>query len=234
VARELGRVQERCTRVIAEKSAELERLQAHLLRQRAASLSKDSRIAFLSQDLADLKTAVPDYENVERLRSRLAQITARLSDLEAQNSRLQLQLAQARRPDVASSSATLEPAPMSAAPPEPAPIALHLKSRTVLCVGGRNGSIASYRALIEKVGAHFRHHDGGLEDSPSALDASLAAADLVICQTGCISHNAYWRVKDFCKRTGKRCVFVENPSSASLARGLAQEAVSCLSGDFDI
>lgn len=34
-------------------------------------------------------------------------------------------------------------------------------------------------------------------------------ADLVVYQTGCISHNAYWRVKDFCKCTGKRCVFVE-------------------------
>ncbi len=62
------------------------------------------------------------------------------------------------------------------------------------------------------------HHDGGLEDRHSVLDASLAAADLVICQTGCISHNAYWKVKDFCKRTGKRCVFVENPSTSSLAR----------------
>jgi hypothetical protein len=54
------------------------------------------------------------------------------------------------------------------------------------------------------------------------LQASLAAADLVICQTGCISHNAYWKVKDFCKRTGKRCIFVENPSTSSFARGLAQ------------
>jgi hypothetical protein len=57
------------------------------------------------------------------------------------------------------------------------------------------------------------------------LDANLTAADLVICQTGCISHNAYWKVKDFCKRTGKRCVFIENPSATSLARSLEQIAV---------
>jgi hypothetical protein len=49
---------------------------------------------------------------------------------------------------------------------------------------------------------------------------TLAAADLVICQTGCISHDAYWRVKDHCKRTGKRCVFVENPSRSGLQRAL--------------
>jgi hypothetical protein len=71
-------------------------------------------------------------------------------------------------------------------------------------------------------GGRFAHHDGGLEDKLGALDASLAAADLVICQTGCISHNAYWRVKDFCKRTGKRCLFVENPSTSSLVRELRQ------------
>jgi hypothetical protein len=45
---------------------------------------------------------------------------------------------------------------------------------------------------------------------------------LVICQTGCISHDAYWRVKDHCKRTGKPCVFVENPGTASLRRALAE------------
>ena len=44
----------------------------------------------------------------------------------------------------------------------------------------------------------------------------------MICQTGCVSHNAYWRVKDHCKRTGKRCVFVETPSAAGLQRALAQ------------
>ena len=77
-------------------------------------------------------------------------------------------------------------------------------------------------------GAQFAHHDGGLEDNANLLDSSLAAADLVICQTGCISHSAYWRVKDYCKRTGKRCVFIDNPSISSLARGLQE-----VSGEMD-
>lgn len=42
------------------------------------------------------------------------------------------------------------------------------------------------------------HHDGGEEDHIARLDHTLAAADLVICQTGGISHDAYWRVKDHC------------------------------------
>lgn len=91
-------------------------------------------------------------------------------------------------------------------------------------MGGRNGSVANDREVIEQAGGHFACHDGGLEDNQGALDSSLAAAGLVICQAGCISHNAYWRVKDFCKRTGKKCVFVENPSRSSLARTLEQIA----------
>ncbi|MDP3229401.1 MAG: DUF2325 domain-containing protein [Acidovorax sp.] len=43
------------------------------------------------------------------------------------------------------------------------------------------------------------------------LDANLAAADLVICQTGCISHDDYWRVQDHCRRTGKPCILVDQP-----------------------
>jgi hypothetical protein len=107
-----------------------------------------------------------------------------------------------------------------------APVAtpVRLENRSVLCVGGRSSSVPIYRNMIERVGAQFAHHDGGLEDSSSQLDASLAAADLVICQTGCISHSAYWRVKDHCKRHGKRCVFVDNPSVSSLVRGLQEAA----------
>jgi hypothetical protein len=88
-------------------------------------------------------------------------------------------------------------------------------------VGGRQASVPVYRQLIETAGGRFLHHDGGEEESTAKLDATLAAADLVICQTGCISHDAYWRVKNHCKRTGKRCVFLENPSVPSLARRLA-------------
>lgn len=50
------------------------------------------------------------------------------------------------------------------------------------------------------------------------LEASLVAADLVICQTGCLSHGAYWRVQDHCKRTGKTCVVVEQPEAVRIVR----------------
>jgi hypothetical protein len=109
--------------------------------------------------------------------------------------------------------------PVANAAPEPAP-APDLGERAVLCVGGRPSVVPIYRQLIEGTGGRFLHHDGGEEDAVAKLDASLAAADLVICQTGCISHDAYWRVKDHCKRHGKRCVYVESPSASSLRRAL--------------
>ncbi|QBE61700.1 DUF2325 domain-containing protein [Pseudoduganella lutea] len=55
-------------------------------------------------------------------------------------------------------------------------------------------------------------------DDFAALEADLAAADLVICQTGCMSHGAYWRVQDHCKRTGKACVLVEKPDALHIVR----------------
>ena len=53
---------------------------------------------------------------------------------------------------------------------------------------------------------------------PDNLEASLQAADLVICQTGCLSHGAYWRVQDHCQRTGKACVLVERPDALRIVR----------------
>ena len=52
----------------------------------------------------------------------------------------------------------------------------------------------------------------------NGLEASLKAADLVICQTGCLSHGTYWRVQDHCKRTGKACVLVDNPEAVRIVR----------------
>ena len=49
------------------------------------------------------------------------------------------------------------------------------------------------------------------------LEASMAAADLVICQTGCLSHGAYWRDNGHCRRSGSACVLPDAPSSTHVA-----------------
>lgn len=68
------------------------------------------------------------------------------------------------------------------------------------------------------VQAMARSAAGTSADDLHHLEADLAAADLVICQTGCLSHGAYWRVQDHCKRTGKACVLVEKSDALHIVR----------------
>jgi hypothetical protein len=184
-------------------------------------------LAALQEDLQALEAAVPALRSRDELTRQVAQQIERIQDLERAllKARHELERERHRASEALATlhAVQLEPRPqltladdagtIDATPP--------LIDRSVLCVGGRAASLPVYRRLVEGVGGRFMHHDGGEEDNAARLDTTLAAADLVICQTGCISHNAYWRVKDHCKRTGKRCVFVDNPSSASLRRALA-------------
>jgi len=215
--RETTRLQERCNALTQEKQLESERQDALLMSARTALIAKDAEVAQLRAELARLQAAVPELDTRERLAERVAQMELREQSLRAQLAELKT-----ARPAPAPAPAAAAVIEIVPEPVSPAPV--RLENRAVLCVGGRSSSIPVYRTMIERVGAQFAHHDGGLEDSSSQLDASLAAADLVICQTGCISHSAYWRVKDHCKRHGKRCVFVDNPSMSSLVRGLQEAA----------
>jgi hypothetical protein len=79
-------------------------------------------------------------------------------------------------------------------------------------------------ALQERIGDLMRERPQARpappvqDETPDKLEASLVAADLVICQTGCLSHGDYWRVQDHCKRTGKACVLVEQPEALRIVR----------------
>jgi len=74
-----------------------------------------------------------------------------------------------------------------------------LCGKRVLYVGGRANLVPHYRALVERAGGRFRHHDGGQECRRCALDQCLAGADLVFCPVDCVSHDACQRVKRACK-----------------------------------
>ena len=107
-------------------------------------------------------------------------------------------------------------------PARPAPPGL--EGRRVLCVGGMPGAQARYRGIVEAAGARFDFHDGGIEHSVHRLDEQLGAADLVVCQAGCVNHEAYRRVKGHCRRLDKTCLFVERPSVSHFARSLGVAA----------
>jgi hypothetical protein len=219
LARELAAVQHRCTAVAQEQARKIEQSQAELARTRAALLSRDAALASLAEELRSLEAAVPSL----RSRAELARVSerqaARIHELE----RLLLRTRHEAERDSRRAEAAERALAESRSEPSPARQDIdlpRLDDRAVLCVGGRQASVPVYRRLIERIGGRFLHHDGGEEDSVANLDSTLDSADLVICQTGCISHDAYWRVKDHCKRTGKRCVFVDKPSRAGMQRAL--------------
>jgi len=217
LARELAAAQHRCTRQEREHArvAELQRAQA--AQARAELIGADAAIAQLRDRLQALEAVAPDLPG----RLALARECEHLRERHYELQRLLLQAQQEADRQRRRADDTLQcqgPRPFEAPAADGSLPAL--AEQAILCVGGRTGSVPAYRQLIEQSGGRFLHHDGGEEDNAARLDATLSAADLVICQTGCISHNAYWRVKDHCKRTGKRCVFVESPSSAGLRRAL--------------
>ncbi|MGM9481169.1 DUF2325 domain-containing protein [Roseateles sp. NT4] len=212
LARDYAEVQQRVTGWSQERAREQQSWEQERMQFRAAQISLQTQLAQAHEQLAHWQAARPDLPERETLRERLAEQLERNQALQREVNRLA-----SRTP-----AEVVEPAPLveEELPAEP----VKLEHRVVLCVGGRGGSVPQYRQAVEGCGAQFLHHDGGSEHKPAQLEPQLAAADLVICQTGCISHDAYWRVKDHCKRHGKRCVFVETPSRSAFERALAQAA----------
>jgi hypothetical protein len=96
----------------------------------------------------------------------------------------------------------------------------NLRGRRILCVGGRQRLIEQYRALVARCNGEFEHHDGGLEHSRQRLESMLSSADAVVCTTDCVSHDAYYRLKRFCKRHEKPHVFLNNSGLSTFTRAL--------------
>ena len=207
-------VQQRQARWRSEALAERDALRAQLASAR-------EHAAALQAQLDRLRQAAPAPAELPAGRAALVQQVAALT----------LQLAQLQRAGEAPSAPVRAPAPAPAVPElddaaaAPPLTADALRATRVLCVGGRSHHVPLYRDLVERHGGRFTHHDGGIEDNPHRLDAQLAAADLVLCQSGCLNHNAYSRVKDHCKRSGKPCVYLDKPGAGSFARALSEAAV---------
>lgn len=181
--RAYARVQERCSRLLVEQAALVERLEAQIVRLRGALVARDSAVAIVREELAARAAAG-------------SALPKRLSGLLAPGNRRHLMAPQAQVPS-------------------------DLREKAVLCVGHQQEAPSLARQLVEIAGGRYLHHDGGDDADDPALEASLRAADLVICQTGCVSHGAYWRVQDHCRRTGKPCVLVGEPQPMLFVRNPA-------------
>ncbi|MFM9925246.1 DUF2325 domain-containing protein [Variovorax sp. H27-G14] len=188
--RAYARVQERCSRLLAEQAARVERLEAQIVRLRGALVARDSAIAIVREELA-VRAATGGA------------LPKRLNALLSPGSRRHLK------------------APPQQ-PSQPSQVPADLREKAVLCIGQEDEAPSLARQLVEIAGGRYLHHDGGDHADDPALEASLRAADLVICQTGCVSHGAYWRVQDHCRRTGKPCVLVGEPQPMLFVRHPAE------------
>ncbi|AOB26960.1 MULTISPECIES: DUF2325 domain-containing protein [Bordetella] len=184
-----GRVQARCSHLLSRHGEQIAQLRQEVMVLRAALVAQTSALAWEREDRAALEAAIPGLPRRRVLARRLEVLMERVQGLLR-----------------ARSGGAAGPALM-----------VDASAKAVLCVGEGGAAARAARAAIERAGGRFLHHDGEGGDA-AGLEASLVSADLVICQTGCVSHGAYWRVQDHCKRTGKQCVLVAQPAALNIVR----------------
>ncbi|WP_306984712.1 DUF2325 domain-containing protein [Janthinobacterium sp. UMAB-56] len=205
---EYGRAQARCSAQLAAQAARIAQLESELMRARAQVVIGDTQLALAREDLAELAASIPGLPTRARLARKVEWLGERVQDLMRELLRLQW---------LSAPSVVRLPT-----------LQADVREKAVLYVGSYLDQDAGQQAsgtnvaqqAIEQAGGRFLHHAGGDDgaDDVVALEAGLLAADLVICQTGCVSHDAYWRVHDHCKRTGKQCVLVDQPQAMHFVR----------------
>lgn len=211
-----GQAQARCSRLLSAQAQRIQHLEAEAMRLRAAVIQRDTALEWARQDRAALEGAIPGLPRRVALARRVTQLMERVQSLMRERLAWQDRAAQARvRPLDTAFEPAARPAVIAAAT---------LREKSVLCVGEDAMALMLTRKVVEMAGGRYLGHCGGEGADGETLEASLVAADLVICQTGCVSHGAYWRVKDHCTRTGKQCVLVDKPEALT-ALGLARESV---------
>ncbi|MDA8520548.1 DUF2325 domain-containing protein [Acidovorax sp. NCPPB 4044] len=212
---EYGRAQLRCSRDLAAQARRIQDLQAEAVRLRARAIVAETALAYAREDRQRHEEALPGLHRRRALARQVEGLTQRLQGLMREVLHWQWRAA-----------ARAAPAPDAAQ-------ALPELPRSVVCIarGPRGALVARALGAPEALAATppgvvpAAPEAEGARDDPAAFEASLRAADFVICQTGCVGHDDYWRVQDHCRRTGKPCVLVDQPQVVHVMRGLARTAV---------
>jgi hypothetical protein len=231
----LGKEAEALRQGLAETKRQKDGLIAGLRRQLADAEQRAALLARRELELAEARRQAGDYETLFKRAETMGRRIETLEERNAANARrageLELALADTRT-ELTATDAALEMAlgigeqggcggvSGTTGCGKTCPAEVRLAGRCVLCIGGRANLVEGYRRLVETQGGRFLHHDGGQEESLHRIDAAVGGADAVVCQAGCVSHAAYYRLKEACKKLGKPCVFVQSPGIGSFARGL--------------
>lgn len=218
-------------RNLGELGEQRDGLRVELGRRETEAQAAAARLSLRDAELAEAQRQARDYGALRERADALASRAAALEERNAANARRARQLKELLNEataDLAAAESALEMALAAgaslageAACGRTCPSANRLAGRCVLCIGGRAGLVEGYRRLVETAGGRFLYHDGGEEQSLHRLDGAVSGADAVVCQSACVSHAAYWRLKEACKKLGKPCVFVQAQGLSSFARGLA-------------
>ncbi|MFZ4284780.1 DUF2325 domain-containing protein [Variovorax sp. HJSM1_2] len=201
LSRQYARVQERCSQTVAALRADVAKLQAEQMRLRAAVIQRDTALALAREDQAALHAKLPGLPKRVVLAQRVELLKQRVQSLMRERLHWQWHGARTTTPQAAQALTPRE-----------------LQNKSVLCLGDTQHAVAA-RQVVESAGGQVLSYATADTENLAVLEASLIAADLVICQTGCLSHGAYWRVQDHCKRTGKTCVMVDQPQVVHVVRG---------------
>ncbi|KXU82269.1 peptidase [Paraburkholderia monticola] len=77
-----------------------------------------------------------------------------------------------------------------------------VQGKRIVYVGGRPGSNAALKRLVDAAGGELVVHDGGLEDRKGLLAAALPGADIVVFPVDCVDHDSMNTLKRICERHG--------------------------------
>lgn len=215
-----GRAQRRASQVIAAQARRIEALETQVMQLRAAAIVHRTALVWAREDMEALQAAVPGLPKRLALAGQVRLLETRVRALVR---------AQTARPDVAGRAPAAQPESAPGTASQPGPDAGPKRgSNTAQRSGPRLSRFpagaekvvlwvsrdAVQQALTQRVAAR-----AGMRlvqtsgDDAALLDHTLADADLVICQAGCVSHGDWWRMKDYCARKGKPCVLVDRPDA---------------------
>lgn len=189
-----GEAQKRCSDIIARQAMEIERHQGEIMRLRAEVIRRDTQIAHLRAEREELERTIPGLPKRKALARQVSVLIERVQTLMRE---LNLR--------------TTKPAQEVPLKLERATMLSQLQNRSVLCLSRDEPAARFMIKVVEMAGGRLAHDPVAGEDDLGRIEQCMHAADLVICQAGCISHDAYWRVRDHCRRTGKPCFLLEHP-----------------------
>ena len=163
-----GRVQSHCSRLLSAQAGRIERLESENLQLRARLIRQETLLSWEREDRAALERAVPGRRGRAAPARRVGQLMERVQAL--------------MRERLAWQDRLVAPVPPSVAPPRGAGRRVALREKSVLCVSEDAMALMLTRKVVEMAGGRYQGRSG--KEDADTLEASLVAADLVICQTG--------------------------------------------------